>query len=148
MGNKNEILARAVEEWRAGRSADERLGDVARAHVLREALHPAENRTLQPFAALFMPFRRLALASALPALLLAFVVGYLPFRESAEQPQALAPMLQASKVNGQVVFEIANGDRVHRVYRWQGSWTLYGTTKGSFADELRTEGDLVIYRIE
>jgi hypothetical protein len=84
----------------------------------------------------------------MPGLLLALVVGYLPFRGGAEPQPGFSPTLQASKVNGQVVFEIANGDRVHRVYRWQGSWELYGTTRGSFADELRAGGDLVIYRIE
>lgn len=154
-------VRQALEQWRSAGEADERLDDGVRARILEQAYQPAKP-SMQPLSPLFLPFRSMALAGALPALLLAIVLGYLPYSSSpvhseqvahAGSPGLRAAKLTAAKVEGEVLFEIANGGRLHRIYRRNGEgsharWELHATASGSFRDELQSGDTLVIYRIE
>ena len=144
-------LERALAAWKADEALPETLSDAARRAILAEASRPAKApRRLEGFADLFVPARRIALAAALPTLLLAVVlVAGLPgFRPGTEAPK----QIEARKSGGEVVFLIANGKTVHRVVRTtrpdSGSGDVFTTTDGRYEDRLESEATLVFYRFE
>jgi hypothetical protein len=102
----------------------------------------------EPLPALFPNGSRLALAAVLPALVLTVGLGALVVLSPDDRPVRI----EATKVDGDVVFEIANGSRAHRVTRFSrsgaGQAAEVVTTRGAFRDRLESGTDLVLYRVE
>ena len=152
-------LDRALEAWRARNSSEngdnptETLSGDARSRILRGIRDDVRSRRT-PFADLFLPARRLALAGVVPALALAAALGLLV--QPAMQGSGLEAgqgRLEATKIGGEVVFVLANGDRSHNVYRSTdpkgfGVEPAFVTEDGSFSDSLSSGPDLVFYRID
>ena len=140
----------ALAAWRAAPEASERLGAATRARIVREATRPERAAAAEPLPALFPAGSRLALAAVLPALVLTVALAALV--APALTSRGSGPVrIQATKVNGEVVFEIANGSRAHRVTRFSRSSTGDAevvTTRGAFRDRLESGADLVLYRVE
>lgn len=145
----------AIRAWRALEKADgggERLSNATRARILGQAGDADESRPT-PFASLFVPTRRLALAGVVPLLVLSLAMGYLLIDPVASigggDP---AVRLEVSKQGEDVVFLIANGERPHRVYRSTRPNAvpdeLYVTAQRAFRDRLDSRGDVVYYRID
>ena len=153
--DRHDALDAAVTEWRSRKPSEHgRLSGAARDAVLRSAT--ASDTSPKPrLVELFTPARRLALTGALPAIALAAALGILGQpRESARvtSDDATRPM-HASKMNGEVVFVIANGQRAHNVYRSTdpdqfNNDPAFVTRGGLFSDSLHTGPDLVFYRID
>ena len=136
-------LDRALAAWReeglAGRLSAEsrsRIGAELRRH-----------RSQRPLAPLFAPLRRLLIAGAVPVLLTGAVLFW------GGRPDVEAPLrLEAQKIDGKVVFNIANGGKTHRVTRS----TVPGQFEADSAVEVQgryvetAEGGpgLVFYRID
>ena len=149
-----QVLDETLGAWREAQGVlpAARLSAGARANI-----HALSRRGVpeRPLTSLFVPLGRLVAAAGVPALLLALSFGWLIRGGGAELSGSQAPTLaiETSKVNGQAVFEIANGGRVHRVYKAYSakelaSAELYTTTRGSFTDTLEGEAGVVYYRID
>jgi hypothetical protein len=147
-------LERELEAWREAerRAPAARLSERVRERVLRGATNggPAEI----PFASLFLPTRRFAVAAALPLLVLTVAMGYLLMPGGTLEPAGEEPVrLSVSKQGDEVVFLIADGQRPHRVYRSTSPDVVdrdqvYTTAKEAFRDRLDAGGELVFYRID
>jgi len=141
------LLRQAVEAWREAAPA-ERLSEGARGRILRQVVRPAPARSA--WTPLFPPVRRLALAAAVPAIVLAVLVSYGTLTGTG--PDGIAPRLLASKQGDEVVFVIANGDRTHSVSRLSRPVERQGETMvvndGTFRDRLSSDAQLVFYRID
>jgi hypothetical protein len=149
-------LDRAVEAWRAGRSADEGLSEAARARILREArtASTVERRVLRP---LFLPLPRLALGGALPVLALSLALVALVALQGDLRTVGPAgrghTRVEATKSGDNVVFVIRNGSRAHTVFRSAepgafGSEPIATTASGRFHDRLAGDDSIVYYRID
>ena len=141
------LLRQAVVAWREAAPV-ERLSEGARGRILHAAVQPAPVRS--SWIPLFPPVRRLALAAAVPALLLAVLVSYGTLIGTGTD--GIAPRLLASKQGDEVVFVIANGDQTHRVSRLARPVERQGEAMvvddGTFRDRLSTDTRLVFYRID
>lgn len=141
------LLRQAVEAWRA-EAPVERLSERARGRILRDVVRPDPDRS--PWIPLFPPVRRLALAAAVPALVLAVLVSYGTLIGTGTD--GIAPQLLASKQGDEVVFVIANGDQSHRVSRLARPVERHGeamvVNDGTFRDRLSSDSRLVFYRID
>jgi len=139
-------LDRAVEILRVEAAKNQRLSVHARARVLAAVGDPQRARMdREPLATLFLPARRLALASVLPMLLLSLMLGYLMI------PAERGGTLTVTKRGDQVIFSISNGHQSHRVYRSDNPTrfdTVYTTTARAFTDQLQSGPDLVFYRVD
>ena len=154
---KRSLLNEAVADWRrAVAPARESLDDATRARILDAvSRRPAAQPRPAPLASLFVPMRRLALAGTVPALALTMLLAWvlLPGTATVPNVDTDGPTLQASKVGGEVVFVIANGGKLHRVYRSSspeadGDARLFATTDARFQDRLEGDERLVFYRID
>ena len=153
----SQALEEALGAWRESESIlpAERLSPGARANIRvlsRQAASVAPESTL---TRLFVPFGRIVAAAGVPALLLALSLGWFLGCGSTElDGTETAPLaIKTSKVNGQAVFEIANGGSEHRVYRADSPQkladaALYTTATGSFTDTLDEKSTVVYYRID
>jgi hypothetical protein len=153
-GREDEVRSRLERMVHAGRSAaEEGLSEEARTRVLSVALR--DTGTDEPLPALFTPTRRLVVAGALPVLLaVALLVGIVP---ESRQPQLAGPTgsatIQVSKQGDEVLFNIANGHRAHRVARstdpnrFEASDEV-SVTNGAYSEHLSDTADLVFYRID
>jgi len=144
-------LERALVAWREAPGAPERLEPGTRARIVHLARRPAGTVAAGPLPSLFPTGARLALAAVVPALALTVTLGYLA--RPVLGPAGDAPVrIQATKVGGEVVFEIANGARKHRVTRISRPGAEEDrevlTTRGAFRDRLESGADLVMYRVE
>jgi hypothetical protein len=155
-GGKSPILERALEDWRSSRPEEGGLSQPARANILRAAM--AANTTprrIEPRIPLFFPVRRLALATALPTVLLAFIAGYLLLPGGMTDPMGdpAGTIVQAMRQGDEVVFVISNGKSSHTVRKLNDPNSLtdgepLAVSQGSFRDRLEGDSDLVFYRID
>jgi hypothetical protein len=126
------------------------LSAPARDRILRDTIE----RTSQPAAALaplFAPRRWIVAAGVLPVMLAGALVALVD--RSSVPSGTDRPMVQAMKVDGQVVFTIANGSRTHRVYRstTPDRFDLSApvdVTDGVYRDGIDRGENLVFYRID
>ena len=147
MTRPEDRLSTALREWRDSERSAEQLSTDCRTRIL-EASRPGQK--LRPLASLFLPLRGWALAGALPVALLTLALGY-GFLPGPETESDTAPTLRASRVGDEVVFQIANGGKPHRVYRSTSAGEAgeaMAVTDGRFRDRLDRGGDLVFYRID
>jgi len=147
-------LDRAVSAWRDAEASlpAERLSAGARANirVLARQAVPADADIDRPLARLFLPLARMAAAAGVPVLILAVSFGWI--LQGGSRPET-SLSIEISKIDGQAVFDIANGGRLHRVYKStsagkMGSEDLFATVRGSFSDKLEGDENLVFYRID
>ena len=147
----------ALSNWRAAQAVlpAERLSAGAWANIRVLSRRRTAAAPERPLTSLFVPLGRLMAAAGVPALLLAVSFGWLIGGGGAglgrSETSALA--IETSKVNGRAVFEIANGGRVHRVYKAYSAKDLadaelFTTTRGSFTDALEGDPGVVYYRID
>ncbi len=146
-----------VGEWRSGESArTERLSSRARSRIVAEAMRPASaRRAMPPLSAPFLPFSRWALGAAVPAAILAVVLGVWSGPDGQLQMAGMdaETRIQVSKDGGDVVFLIANGKASHQVYKSDAPYGFRSsapqeTQNGRYRDGLSGGPDLVFYRIE
>jgi len=149
-------LEQAVADWRAAGGADDpadRLSPAARARIA--SLGSIRESRLSPLGWLFFPATRFAIAGALPVALLSLSLGYLAWDEMHD-PVAVpstGASIEATIDGDNVVFVIANGSRVHRVYKSKnpnqfGDRPEFTTRDGSFEDRVNDGQALVFYRID
>lgn len=144
----NEPLDRAIEALREG-TGGAGLSSGARARI-RQGLRAGQGAHREPLAALFVPFRRLALAAAAPISLVALTLAMM---HGTTAPRQGAGEIRAHKQGDRVVFTIANGGRKHRVYRSTEPDRFDGSSpvivrNGEFEDAAGNGPDLVFYRID
>lgn len=152
-----QLLDAALGGWREaeGFLPVERLSAGARANIRvlsRQRTSAAAERRL---SSLFVPLGRLVAAAGVPALLLALSFGWLVGGGDAGSGDSETPVLaiETSKVNGQAVFQLSNGGRIHRVYRASSARDLaraelFTLARGSFVDSLEGDAGVVYYRID
>jgi len=156
---RQRTLDGAVSAWHdaEARLPTQRLSAGARANVralTRRGADAAHAELERPLARLFLPVGRLAAAAAVPALILAVSFGWL--LRGADEPvgSTIASVsIESRKINGQAVFDIANGGRVHQVYKSTsasdfGRADLFATVDGEFSDPLAGDDRVVFYRID
>ncbi len=156
-----DVVSAAVSAWRHAESSlpADRLSAGARANIRvlarrRVSDDPADRVYQRPLARLFLPAGRFAAVAAIPALILAFSFGWLLNSGSGPQDRLEASVsIETSKIDGQAVFDIANGGRVHRVYKSTsakdiGRADLFATVEDGFRDTLTGDETLVFYRID
>jgi hypothetical protein len=149
-------IDQALAEWRAAEVVPERLSGPVRERILDEIKGGGERRMRYTApASLFFPLRRFALASAVPALVLALAAGYFltPGPQGDPALQATTTDLQVLRQGDEVVFVIANGKTTHMVYKSteiRGLRTVepVEVTNGVYRDRIDTETNLVFYRID
>ena len=147
-------LSAALADWEQGDQATEVLSEVSRSRIVARAVDGTRPTALM--RTVFFPLRRLALAGAMPLLLLTVMVGYLSHQGMGQAPGlegVVAPPIFASKTDGEVIFTIANGERAHKVYLSTdpdgfGTVPTMVTRDGAFHDSLSEGPDLVFYRID
>lgn len=151
-GHGSPDLDSAISAWKNGSVQAEALSEVARIRILARAANPG--RHAPPLRALFFPLRQLVLAGALPLVLLTGLIGYVTLQSLVATPGVEHPPISASKTSdGEVIFKIANGKRVHRVYMSTSPDRFeqapgFTTRDGAFRDRLDGGPDLVFYRID
>jgi len=149
MSEKN-LLEEAIREWRCEQRPEERLSGTARQRILATAREAGEQRR-PSFASLFLP-SRLAWTAVVPVLALTLALG-LQFVSRPEVQEA-GTHVAVMKDGDDVVFVIANGRRLHRVYRTEGQagpspqGEPFAVTDGIFRDRLDSDANLVFYRID
>jgi hypothetical protein len=154
---RQRILEGAVSDWNDAetRLPGQRLSAGARANVRTLARQSAQTASERPLARLFLPATRLAAAAAVPALILAISFGWMlgGGPDVPEISEVASMSIDIQKIDGQAVFDIANGGRVHRVYKSTSAKdidgaTLFATIQGGFSDKLEGDEDVVFYRID
>lgn len=156
---RQQILDRAVSVWRDAEAQvpAPRLSDGARANVralARQSNDRSGHAVDRPLARLFFPIGRLAAAATLPALILAVSFGWmLRGNDQPIGPEIVNVVIESHKLNGQAVFDIANGGRVHRVYKSSSASDisgedLFATVDGAFIDGLTGDDGVIFYRID
>ncbi len=140
-------LKNAVSAWKTHRPAESELSSAARNRVLRSAMAGPDARDMPRIASLFPPYRRLALAAFLPVGLLAVILAL----TLGGSPDPVS--ITVEKVGDQVVFNIANGGRVHSISKSNTPHTFdpgksVRVQDGSYQDSLIGNGELVFYRID
>jgi len=143
-------LDSALQEWRQSRPATASLSQPARARILRH--RPTRIERAVP---LFFPARRLALATALPLLVLSLMAGYLLMPGGALETatNGNGAVLHAVRQGDEVVFVIANGGGSHLVRKSNDPSMLadsesFVVSDGAFRDSLDSGTNLVFYRID
>lgn len=158
MNNKRRMpeLERALEEWRLQRPTGPKLSQPARARIFRDAMRSRGSRKqIEAAVPLFFPARRLALATALPLVLISMMTAYL-FLPSGPIDSAAdggAPILRAVRQGDEVIFTIANGGGEHLVRKSNSPKELANAeaivvSDGAFRERLDSGADLVFYRID
>jgi hypothetical protein len=147
---KNDPLNEALAAWRASDSA-ERFTAGARANILERAHRARQEADLPRLAQLFVPVAKVAYAGVLPLLVLALTLGWLGRASVPAGPEQVR--IETSKIDGEAVFRIANGGRMHKVYRAtsplkSAEKELLATTDDSFSDSLVGSSGVVYYRID
>lgn len=151
---KQAILNQAVEAWRDAEVQEEPLSAPARERILDAVKGGGETR-LSYQTSLFLPFRRIALAIAAPAMILALTVGYLvvPPADTGGQSPAQVTNLDVLRQGEEIIFVIANGQSTHRVYKSSEISGLQTAepveiSNGVYRDRIDQQADLVFYRID
>ena len=148
---KNDALGVALAAWRNS-GTQPRFTDATRESILQQARHARQDAELPRLASLFMPIAKIAYAGAVPVLLLALTLGWLGATVPLDSgPDAVR--IEAGKVDGEAVFRIANGGRVHQVYRStspraNAQRELLAATDEQFSDRLGGTTGIVYYRID
>lgn len=143
------VLDRAIAEWQGSRGGDESLSGHSRTRIVDETLDPAHDPAAP--ASLFVPARRLALAGALPVMLGAALV--LLLGHAGTYVSSKSPRLFVEKRDGQVVFNIANGQKSHYICKSNVPNKFdcgrgVKVQNGAYADAVRDGSDIVFYRID
>lgn len=152
---RQDTLDAAIGEWHSRKSDEyDVLSRSAREAVRRDAFNFGDQHVSR-LSELFTPTRRLALTGVIPAIALAAVLGFVakPWDRASVGYDTPSQPIHASKMNGEVVFMLANGDHAHSVYRSTqpdqfGKSPAFQTMRGSFSDSLRSGPDLVFYRVD
>jgi len=155
-----QALDEALGAWREAEAVlpAERLSSGARANIRALARQRASVASDRPLTGLFVPLGRLVAAAGVPALLLAvsfgwFIGGGAADFQGSEASGLSVVSIDARKVNGLAVFDIANGGRIHSVYRGSSAAglaeaDLFTKTQGSFTDTLDGGSGVTYYRID
>ncbi len=149
----------AVSAWRDAESRlpAQRLSAGARANVRVLARRSADVAAERPLDRLFLPAARLAAAAVVPALILAVSFGWLlrggDEPDVPEMTSVASMSIEIRKIDGRAVFDIANGGRVHRIYKSTSAKDidradLFATIEGAFSDTLAGDDEVVFYRID
>ena len=146
----------ALSAWRDAEASlpAQQLSAGARVNIRVLARRSADVAVERPLARLFLPAARLATAAAVPALILAVSFGWLlSGGYEPEMSNVASISIESRKVDGQAVFDIANGGRVHRVYKSTSAKDIgrsepFATIEGAFSDTLEGDDDVVFYRID
>ena len=142
----DDILDQAVADWQA-QSQDESLSGAARTALFDEVRAMGEGREAAFIPALTRAWRW-AFLGAVPVLAIASVL----FVATDRHPSTVA-RLSAAKVDGQVVFTLANGRHDHVVHRSSDPQGLDNASAvkmagNRFTDEATGGPNLVFYRID
>ena len=152
--NRSDPLAAALADWKRAEEAPAVLSPPTRARILRSVKGLDRSSTPRAsLAGLFVPAWKLALGAAAPLLLLVLLLGPQLVPVSPPAISDGETRVEASKVSGEVVFMIANGASVHRVYKsndisMMDSVEVTVVTQGAFRDRLESDANLVFYRID
>jgi len=143
------VVSRAIAEWQGSRGSDEALSGHTRTRIVDGALDPAHDPAAP--ASLFVPARRLALAGVLPVMLGAVLV--LLLGHAGTYVTSRSPRLTVEKRDGQVVFNIANGQKSHYVCKSSlpNSFDCGQGVKvqnGAYSDSVHDGSGIVFYRID
>ena len=153
-------LQRCLQSWKREKGRDtDRISASSRANILREARRahsePADERR---FGLLSMP--RWVFAAAAPTLTVAVLAGMwtlaIPRGQVGADSTTVVEFTQeikVSKVGDAIVFEIANGSKVHEVRKSTtpqrfDERTAVTTESGSYSDALNNGVALTFYRID
>jgi hypothetical protein len=123
------------------------LSGATRAAILEQMAAPGAR--LRRIPNLFVPGLKWAVAAG-PLLVLVLAVGWI---SSSDRSPVTATHVQVSKAGDEVVFVIANGDRVHRVStserpdRFERRGAVVRAEE-PFVDRLYSDADIVFYRID
>jgi hypothetical protein len=147
-------LERALSDWHAAEVDDGQLSAPVRARVMDAIKGGGETRVSYQ-TPLFLPLRRVLLAAAAPALVLALAVGYLmtPGGGAVIESPAQATNLDVIRQGDDIVFVIANGNTTHRVYKSTaindlGAAEPVEVSNGVYRDRIDPQAGLVFYRID
>jgi hypothetical protein len=150
----SDVLQQALEDWRAVEVPEAKLPSTVRERVMDAIRGGGETRVTYQ-TPLFLPLRRVLLATAVPVLVLALAVGYLliPGGGAVIEPGAQVTNLDVIRQGDDVIFVIANGDSTHRVYKSNDLSTLGAAepvevSNGVFRDRIDPDNGLVFYRID
>jgi hypothetical protein len=143
---KHDILDDALAAWR-GESKDETLSGAARAALFTEVRSMSEGREAAFVPALTRAWRWAFLGSV-PVVAIASALMV-----AGSHKPVTAAHLSAAKVDGQVVFTLANGKTTHMVYRSTDPQAFDKTSAvkmagNRFSDEATGGPNLVFYRID
>jgi hypothetical protein len=145
---KNDILDEALDAWRS-ESVDETLSGAARTALFDEVRAMGEGREAAFIPSLTRAWRW-AFLGAVPVLAIASVLIVATDRHPSTPTVA---RLSATKVDGQVVFTLANGRANHVVHRSSDPQGLDHATAvkmagNRYTDETTGGPNLVFYRID
>ena len=145
---KNEILDDALAAWRET-SKDETLSSQARTALFSEVRSMGEGSS-EAFVPGLTRAWRWAFLSSVPVVALTAV---LMVAGDHGKQLAIAPQLSAAKVNGQLVFTLANGKTDHVIYRSTDPQTFDRSAAVKMARNRYSENatggpTLVFYRID
>jgi hypothetical protein len=140
---------RAVGDWRAHQGNAETLSASARGKIL-EAVFEGREPVEVP-AAIFVPARRLAWATIVPAAL--GVVFAVLINLGGDGTVADKARLVVEKQDGKVVFSLANGSHEHYVYKSYvpgrfGSQPAARMKDGVYVDSEGNGSEITYYRID
>ena len=144
--NLPDILDRAVAAWRAG-STDESLSGSARSSLFDEVRGMGDSADAAFVPAVTRAWRWAFLGSV-PVVALGFMLMV-----AGDRPHVSPSRLSAAKVNGQVVFTLANGRTDHVICRSTDpqSFNRDGTVKmarNRYSENATGGPNLVFYRID
>jgi hypothetical protein len=143
---KDEILDDAIAAWRA-QSEDETLSGAARTALFDEVRAMADGREATFIPALTRAWRW-AFLGMVPVLAIASVLIV-----ATDRSTSTVARLSAAKVDGQVVFTLANGRNAHFVRRASNPQALDRVSAvkmagNRYTDEATGGPNLVFYRID
>jgi hypothetical protein len=138
-----------VGDWRAHRGDPETLSQNARGKILDAVFEGREPAEVP--AAIFVPARRLAWATIVPAVL--GVVFAVLIHMGGDSTVTGTARLLVDKQDGKVVFSVANGDREHYVYKSYvpgrfGSQPAARMRDGVYVDSEGNGSEITYYRID
>jgi len=151
------LLNASIQDWRQhSEGSAQKLSTASRAQILRSIrAESSAPGLLAPLASLFVPARRIFWAAGLPAVALLLVVASFMYQPGSIVTDSAAT-LNVSRVGDEIVFEIANGGRAHRVFRSDSpeglaagnSSEVFALARNTFRDRIDSESGIVFYRVD
>ena len=148
----------AIQAWKQAESRipGEKLSAGTRVTILAHARsgQEAADEARGTLASLFLPASRIIATAAAPALVLALGLAWMLGGAAPTTPDSVR--VEVSKVGGEAVFRIANGGKMHRIYRLDelqanpqhAKEELFTTTDSAFSDRLSGTNGVTYYRID